>query len=38
LPGTAGLADALAAGGIDRSDVVVDFVPETVVELGRGGG
>jgi uncharacterized hydrophobic protein (TIGR00271 family) len=34
LPEPAGLAAALQAGGIDPSDVTVEFIPQTVVALG----
>ncbi len=36
IPDTASLAAALRAGGIDPADVVVEFIPQTVVALGDG--
>jgi uncharacterized hydrophobic protein (TIGR00271 family) len=35
IPDTAGLATLLEGAGIDPSDVVVDFIPRTVVNVGE---
>ena len=34
IPETGGLADALRRGGVDPNNVVIEFIPKTVVALG----